>query len=198
MKSGIYCLDTYMQPCERGMWKDYQEPQGVLVMKDNYGIILPPALPFIAAWGVPGSNDDLITDEDTISGLGATLKMAEVLKDKEYSQRDYPFAYFKGSPAAENALRLEYGVVGKGKWYIPSKEELKMVFFNNWLDEINKCYLTMGLPVLRYGYYWSSIAKKGSPSSAWYVDQDNDGYADWNDDVEDNQGDVLACASFIL
>ena len=63
MKSGIYCLDTYMQPCERGMWKDYQEPQGVLVMKDNYGIILPPALPFIAAWGVPGFNDDLITDE---------------------------------------------------------------------------------------------------------------------------------------
>lgn len=198
MKSGIYCLDTYMQPCERGMWKDYQEPQGVLVMKDNYGIILPPALPFIAAWGVPGSNDDLITDEDTISGLGATLKMAEVLKDKEYSPRDYPFAHFKGSPAAENALRLEYGVIGKGKWYIPSKEELKMVFFNNWLDEINKCYFTMGLPVLRYGYYWSSIAKKDSPSSAWGVDQYNDGSAYWNYSGKNYQSDVLACASFIL
>ena len=198
MKSGIYCLDTYMQPCERGMWKDYQEPQGVLVMKDNYGIILPPALPFIAAWGVPGSNDDLITDEDTISGFGATLKMAEVLKDKEYNQRDYPFAYFNGSPAAENALRLEYGVIGKGKWYIPSKEELKMVFFNNWLDEINKCYLTMGLPVLRYGYYWSSIAKKGSPSSAWYVYQSYYGNADWSNIDKSSQYDVLACASFIL
>ena len=198
MKSGIYCLDTYMQPCERGMWKDYQEPQGVLVMKDNYGIILPPALPFIAAWGVPGSNDDLITDEDTISGLGATLKMAEVLKDKEYSQRDYPFAYFKGSPAAENALRLEYGVIGKGKWYIPSKEELKMVFFNNWLNEINKCYLTMGLPVLRYGYYWSSIAKKGSPSDALGVGQGYYGSAYWDYNDKYIQNDVLACASFIL
>lgn len=198
MKSGIYCLDTYMQPCERGMWKDYQEPQGVLVMKDNYGIILPPALPFIAAWGVPGFNDDLITDEDTISGLRATLKMAEVLKDKEYNQRDYPFAYFKGSPAAENALRLEYGVIGKGKWYIPSKEELKMVFFNNWLDEINKCYLTMGLPVLRYGYYWSSIAKKGSPSDAWSVGQSSSGSANWDYIDEGSQDDVLACASFIL
>ena len=198
MKSGIYCLDTYMQPCERGMWKDYQEPQGVLVMKDNYGIILPPALPFIAAWGVPGFNDDLITDEDTISGFGATLKMAEVLKDKEYNQRDYPFAYFKGSPTAENALRLEYGVIGKGKWYVPSKEELKMVFFNNWLDEINKCYLTMGLPVLRYGYYWSSIAKKGSPSSACSVSQYDIDDADWGTSVEDGQLGVLACASFIL
>ena len=198
MKSGIYCLDTYMQPCERGMWKDYQEPQGVLVMKDNYGIILPPALPFIAAWGVPGSNDDLITDEDTISGFGATLKMAEVLKDKEYNQRDYPFAYFKGSPAAENALRLEYGVIGKGKWYIPSKEELKMVFFNNWLDEINKCYLTMGLPVLRYGYYWSSIAKKGSPSDAWGVNQYTYVSANWYINDKYNQYIVLACASFIL
>ena len=121
-----------------------------------------------------------------------------VLKDKEYSQRDYPFAYFKGSPAAENALRLEYGVIGKGKWYIPSKEELKMVFFNNWLDEINKCYLTMGLPVLRYGYYWSSIAKKGSLSYAWYVGQGYYDGADWDVNAKGSQYGVLACASFIL
>ena len=73
-----------------------------------------------------------------------------------------------------------------------------MVFFNNWLDEINKCYLTMGLPVLRYGYYWSSIAKKGSPSNAWNVYQSSYDNAGWGSDGESNQSGVLACASFIL
>lgn len=198
MRSGVFCLDTYMEPFERGQWKDYREPQGVLVMKDDYGIILPPAPPFRAAWGVPGSNEGLITDVETISGLGATLRMHEVLKDKEYTVQGEPFAYFKGSPAAQGALNLSYGSIGKGRWYVPSKIELNMIFFNNWLEEINKCYLAMGVPVIRYGYYWSSIAREGYQSDAWDVGQYGTGYAGWGTNGKGTQVDVLACASFIL
>lgn len=173
---GVWCLIrqlTTFKLVRRQDWEDcYQGIEiGVAVITDKTQFVIAPHNTVAAQWSpIDAGNDcvELITDKESLDAARATDRIVEKYSGALHVDSDGETQYnFIGAPAADFCRRYSHGGIAAGKWNLPTVAQLKIIADN--IEEVNACFLTMGLPPLVMGWYWSSIACKDDNRCAWGV-----------------------------
>ena len=126
----------------------------------------------VAQLGQKSDSSKLITDVESLDSKAATDAILKANRGLIYHDPDGDNEFdFVGSPAADFCRKYGTANIRPGKWDLPTVKQLKIMHQHR--KEINKCLLAMGAPTLVMGYYWSSIAVKGTEWCAWIVNLSN-------------------------
>lgn len=197
---GVWCLIrqlTTFKLVRRQDWEDcYQGIEiGVAVITDKTQFVIAPHNTVAAQWSPIDAGRDsveLITDTESLDAARATDRIVEKYSGALHVDSDGETQYnFIGAPAADFCRRYSHGGIAAGKWHLPTVAQLKIIADN--IEEVNACFLTMGLPPMVMGWYWSSIARKDDNRCAWLVGM-NDGYT--NNGSKGNLSYVRAVSAF--
>ncbi len=173
---GVWCLIrqlTTLKLVRRQDWEDcYQGIEiGVAVITDKTQFVIAPHNTVAAQWSPIDAGRDsveLITDTESLDAARATDRIVEKYSGALHVDSDSETQYnFIGAPAADFCRQYSHGGIGANKWHLPTVAQLKIIADN--IEEVNACFLTMGLPPMVMGWYWSSIACKDDNRCAWLV-----------------------------
>lgn len=173
---GVWCLIrqlTTFKLVRRQDWEDcYQGIEiGVAVITDKTQFVIAPHNTVAAQWSPIDAGRDsveLITDKESLDAARATDHIVEKYSGALHVDSDGETRYnFIGAPSADFCRRYSHGGIAAGKWHLPTVVQLKIIADN--IEEVNACFLTMGLPPMVMGWYWSSIACKDDNRCAWIV-----------------------------
>lgn len=144
---------------------------GVVIITNTSAFVIAPHNTVVAQWSPIDAGHDsveLITDKESLDATQATDRIMEKYSGALHVDSDGDTQYnFIGSPAADFCRHYSHGGIGKGKWNLPTVAQLKIIAEN--IAEVNTCFLTMGLPPMVMGFYWSSIACENDKWCAWAV-----------------------------
>ena len=180
---GVWCLIedcNKLKLVERQDWDhNHSADVGVVIITNTAAFVIAPHNTIAAQWSPADSGREdveLITDKESLDAAQATDRIIEKYSDALHVDSDGDTQYnFIGSPAADFCRKYSHGSIGAGKWHLPTVAQLKIIADN--IAEVNACFLTMGLPPMVMGFYWSSIACENDNRCAWGVAMGN-GYAD--------------------
>ena len=172
---GVWCL---IEDCNklalvrRQDWDhNHSADIGVVIITNTSAFIIAPHNTVVAQWSPIDAGHDsveLITDKESLNAAQATDRIIEKYSGALHIDSDGDTQYnFIGSPAADFCRHYSHGGIGEGEWNLPTVAQLKIIAEN--IAEVNACFLTMGLPPMVMGWYWSSIACENDNRCAWNV-----------------------------
>ena len=174
---GVWCLinkePNRLELVRRADWASWFRSfaVGVVIVTDKTAFIIAPHNTIVAQWSSPEDGREsveLITDKESLNAAQATDRIIRRYDGVLYVDSDGDTQYnFIGSPAADFCRHYSHGSIGEGEWNLPTVAQLKIIAEN--IAEVNACFLTMGLPPMVMGFYWSSIASENDNRCAWYV-----------------------------
>jgi len=198
---GVWCLinksSNRLELVRRQDWEDWHQKiaVGVVIVTDNTAFIIAPHNTIAAQWSATENGRDsvvLINDKESLCATEATDRIIRKYKGILYVDSEGDTQYnFIGSPAADFCRHYSHGGIGEGNWNLPTVAQLKIIADN--IAEVNACFLTMGLPPMVMGWYWSSIACENDNRCAWGVDMD---YGDTGNGGKYNDSYVRAVSAF--
>lgn len=197
---GVWCLIERFNKLElvrRQDWEDWYRgiAVGVVIVTDTTAFVIAPHNTIVAQWSPIDAGRDsveLITDIESLDAAQATDRIVEKYSGALHVDSDGDTQYnFIGSPAADFCRKYSHGSIGAGKWHLPTVAQLKIIADN--IVEVNACFLTMGLPPMVIGWYWSSIAREDDNRFAWSVGMYN---GDTSIDRKDGINYVRAVSAF--
>lgn len=178
---GVWCLinkePNRLELVRREDWANWFRSfaVGVVIVTDKTAFIIAPHNTIVAQWSSPEDGREsveLITDKESLNAAQATDRIIRKYDGVLYVDSDGDTQYnFIGSPAADFCRHYSHGGIGEGEWNLPTVAQLKIIAEN--IAEVNACFLTMGLPPMVMGFYWSCIACENDNRCAWYVLMDS-------------------------
>lgn len=189
---GVWCLinkaSNVFELVGRQDWEKWHQKIAV-------GVVIAPHNTIVAQWSPIDAGRDsveLITDKESLDAAQATDRIVEKYSGALHVDSDGDTQYnFIGSPAADFCRKYSHGSIGAGKWHLPTVAQLKIIADN--IAEVNACFLTMGLPPMVIGWYWSSIACEDGNRCAWGVGMYG---GDTNGSSKDGSSFVRAVSEF--
>ena len=156
----------------RTYWRhsDYWIELGVAVVTEKSAFIIAPHNTIDAHWSpIDTGNDsvELITDKESLDAAQATDRIVEKYSGALHADSGGSQYNFLGAPAADFCRKYSHDNIGTGEWHLPTVAQLKIIADN--IAEVNACFLTMGLPPMSIGWYWSSISWEDDFRFAWVV-----------------------------
>lgn len=146
-----------------------------MIVTGKTAFIIAPHNTIVAQWSSPEDGRksvELITDRESLNAVQATDRIIWKYDGVLHVDSDGDTQYnFIGSPAADFCRHYSHGGIGEGEWNLPTVAQLKIIAEN--IAEVNACFLTMGLPPMVMGWYWSSIACENDNRCAWDVSMYN-------------------------
>ena len=198
---GVWCLinkePNRLELVRRADWASWFRSfaVGVVIVTDKTAFIIAPHNTIAAQWSPIDAGRDsveLITDKESLDAALATDRIIAKYSGALHVDSDGDTQYnFISSPAADFCHNYSHGGIEAGKWHLPTVAQLRIIAEN--IAEVNACFLTMGLPPMVMGWYWSSIACEDDNRCAWTVNMD---YGCTSGGDKGNLGFVRAVSAF--
>ena len=143
---------------------------GVAVVTEDAAFIIAPHNTVAVPWSPINAGRcyvELITDKESLDAAQATDRIVEKYSGALHADSGGSQYNFLGAPAADFCRKYSHDNIGTGEWHLPTVAQLKIIA--DTIAEVNACFLTMGLPPMSIGWYWSSISWEDDFRFAWVV-----------------------------